>query len=135
VSSEGELPYDELRRVSQDLVTASEKLLETYETFLEQKEDGGTELTPADEQLQEQIEVLAEAGGRLNKRFKEGFFTRGRLRNPQNRTEIANRLRALTDTATQVDRLMGQVQPSSEVRRDWQEVRRRWVRISEILRR
>lgn len=135
VPSEGELPYDELRRLSQELVTASEKLIETYEVFLEQKEDGGTELTQADEQLLEQIELMAEAGERLNKRFKDGFFTRGRLRTPQNRTEIANRLQALAGTAGQVDRLVGQVQPSAEVRRDWQEVRRRWVRISEILRR
>jgi hypothetical protein len=134
VPAEGELPYDELRRVSQELVTASEKLTETYEVFMEQKEDGGTELTPADEQLLEQIELMAEAGERLNKRFKDGFLTRGRLRTPQNRTEILNRLRALADTAGQVDRLMGQVQPSPEVRQDWQEVRRRWVRISEILR-
>lgn len=134
VPSEGELPYDELRRISQELVTSSEKLIETYEVFMEQKEDGGTELTETDEQLLEQIELMAEAGERLNKRFKDGFFTRGRLRTPQNRTEIANRLRALADTAGQVDRLMGQVQPSSEVRQDWQEVRRRWVRISEILR-
>ncbi len=135
VSSEGELPYDELRRTSQELVTASEKLIETYEVFLEQKEDGGTELTPADEQLLGQIELLAEAGERLNKRFKDGLFTRGRLRTPQNRKEIVDRLRALADTATQVDRLMSQVHPSPEVRQDWQEVRRRWVRISEIVRR
>lgn len=134
VPSEGELPYEELRRLSQELVTASEKLTETYEVFMEQKEDGGTELTPADEQLLEHIELMAEAGERLNKRFKDGFFTRGRLRTPQNRAEIANRLRALADTAGQLDRLMGQVQPSPEVRQDWQEVRRRWVRISEILR-
>jgi hypothetical protein len=134
VPSTGDLPYDELRRTSQELVTASEKLIETYDTFLEQKEDGGAELTPADEQLQEQIELMADAGDRLNKRFKDGFFTHGRLRTPQNRTAIAERLRALADTGGQVDRLMGQVQPSSEVRHDWQEVRRRWVRIAEILR-
>ena len=132
--SGGDLPYDELRRVSQELVTASEKLIETYETFLEQKEDGGAELTEADGQLQNDLEAMAEAADRLNKRFKDGFFTRGRLRTPQNRAEIANRLRALTDTAGQVDRLMAQVQPGPEVRQGWQEVRRRWVRVNEILR-
>jgi eukaryotic-like serine/threonine-protein kinase len=134
VPSGGDLPYDELRRVSQELVTASEKLIETYETFLEQKEDGGAELTEADGQLQNDLEAMVEAADRLNKRFKDGFFTRGRLRTPQNRAEIANRLRALTDTAGQVDRLMAQVQPGPEVRQDWQEVRRRWVRVNEILR-
>lgn len=29
---------------------------------------------------------------------------------------------------------MGQVQPGPEVRKDWQEVRRRWVRIGDIVR-
>ncbi|HEV2851232.1 MAG TPA: protein kinase [Thermoanaerobaculia bacterium] len=134
VPSTGELPYDELRRVSEELVAASEKLGETYDNFLEQKEDGGAELTETDEELRSGLETLTDAADRLNKRFKEGFFTRGRLRSPQNRTEIANRFRALADTAGQVDRLVAQVQPGPEVRQDWKEVRRRWVRIGEILR-
>lgn len=134
VPSTGELPYDELRRMSQELVAASEKLGEAYDNFLEQKEDGGAELTEADEQLQNDLETLTDAANRLHKRFKEGIFTRGRLRNPQNRIEIANRFHTLADTASQVDRLMGQVQPSPEVRQDWKEVRQRWVRIGEILR-
>jgi serine/threonine protein kinase len=134
VPSTGELPYEELRRVSDELVAASERLGETYDNFLEQKEDGGAELTEADEQLQSDLEALTDAASHLNKRFKEGFFTRGRLRNPQNRIEIASRFRTLADTASQVDRLMAQVQPGPEVRQDWKEVRRRWVRISEILR-
>jgi len=113
---------------------ASEKLGETYDNFLEQKEDGGAELTAADEQLQGNLETLTDAAESLDKRFKEGFFTRGRLRTPKNRTEIASRFRNLANTASQVDRLMAQVQPNADVRQDWKEVRRRWVRIGEILR-
>src|SRR6185295_1586434 len=37
----GELPYEELRRVSNELVAESEKLGETYSDFLDKKEDGG----------------------------------------------------------------------------------------------
>lgn len=134
VSTTGELPFEELHRLSGELLAASEKLGETYDNFLEQKEDGGAELTEADEQLQNYLETLTDAAESLDKRFKEGFFTRGRLRTPKNRAEIANRFRNLANTASQVDRLMAQVQPGPEVRQDWKEVRRRWVRIGEILR-
>jgi hypothetical protein len=33
-----------------------------------------------------------------------------------------------------VDHLMGQVQPGPEVRQGWGEVRRRWVRLGELMR-
>jgi serine/threonine-protein kinase len=134
VPTTGELPYEELRRVSLELVAASEKLGTVYGEFLEKKEDDGGEITEADEQLQSELESLTEAVDRLSKRFNEGFFTRGRLRNPQNRVEIARRLQTVADSARQVERLMAQVQPGPEVRQSLQDVRRRWVRIGEIFR-
>jgi eukaryotic-like serine/threonine-protein kinase len=134
VPTTGELPFEELRRVSAELVAATEKLGVVYGEFLEKKEDDGGEITEADEQLQAELESLTEAVDRLSKRFSEGFFTRGRLRNPQNRVEIARRLQTVADSAKQVERLMAQVQPSAEVRQSLQDVRRRWVRIGEIFR-
>ncbi len=133
----GELPYEELRRVSSELVAESEKLGETYGDFLDKKEDGGAELTDTDNQLKDELEALTDAATRLNKRFSENFFTRltrSRLSNPENRIEIAKRLQALADTARRVDHLMGQVQPSPEVRQGWGELRRRWVRVGELMR-
>ncbi|MEA2600605.1 MAG: eukaryotic-like serine/threonine-protein kinase [Acidobacteriota bacterium] len=133
----GELPYEELRRVSDELVADSEKLGDTYGELLEKKEDGGAELTETDNQLKDELEALTDAATRLNKRFKEGFFsrlTRSRLSSPENRVEIAKRLQILADTARRVDHLMGQVQPGPEVRQGWQEVRRRWVRVGELMR-
>jgi serine/threonine-protein kinase len=134
VPTTGELPFEELRRVSAEMVAATEKLGVAYGEFLEKKEDDGGEITEVDEQLQTELESLTEAVDRLSKRFGEGFFTRGRLRNPQNRVEIARRLQTVADSARQVERLMAQVQPGPEVRQSLQDVRRRWVRIGEIFR-
>jgi hypothetical protein len=133
----GELPYEDLRRVSDELVAESEKLGETYGEFLDKKEDGGAELTDTDNQLKDELEALTDAATRLDKRFREGFFsrlTRSRLSSPENRVEIAKRLQALADTARRVEHLMAQVQPGPEVRQGWGEVRRRWVRMGELMR-
>ncbi len=133
----GELPIEELRRLAAELVTASEKLGETYGAFLEQKEDGGAELTEKDEKLQEELEVLAEAAGRFNKRVKEGIFvrTRDRFRRADPQAEVVRRFGELATVGGRVDRLMSEVQPGPEVRQEWQEVRRRWERVTQILRR
>ncbi|HEV8580594.1 MAG TPA: serine/threonine-protein kinase [Thermoanaerobaculia bacterium] len=132
----GEIPAEELSRLGGELVAGSEKLVESYANFLEQKEDGGAELTESDEKLQEELELLADAANRFNKRFKEGFFghARDRFRKTDQHSEVVRRFRDLAAVATRVDRLMAQVQPGPEVRQDWQEVRSRWVRVSEILR-
>jgi hypothetical protein len=73
VPTTGELPFEELRRVSAELVGATEKLGTIYGEFLEKKEDDGGEITEADEQLQNELETLTEAADRLSKRFGEGF--------------------------------------------------------------
>jgi hypothetical protein len=133
----GELPVEELRRLAAELAAASVKLGETYGTFLEQKEDGGAELTEKDEKLQEELEVLADAADRFNKRVKEGFFirTRDRFRRADPQAEVVRRFGELAAVGARVDRLMFEVQPGPEVRQEWQEVRRRWERATQILRR
>jgi len=129
----GELPYAELHQIVGELVERSEKLGELYGTFLEQKEDGGAELTESDQQLQDELETLTDAAGSLGKRLKEGFFTRGRLRNPQNRTEVVKRAQTLAEVIGRVERLMTAVQPGPEVRQEWQEVRQRWRRVAQLV--
>jgi len=132
----GELPAEELSRLGDELVAASEKLGESYGTFLEQKETGGGELTESDEKLQEELELLADAAERFNKRFNEGFIgrTRDRLRKTDQRGEIVRRFRNLVAVGGRVERLMAEVRPGPEVRQEWQEVRRRWDRVAQILR-
>jgi exonuclease VII large subunit len=132
----GELPVEELRRLGGELVTASEQLIESYAAFLEQKEDGGGELTESDDKLQEELELFAEAASRFNNRFKDGLFarTRDRLRKTDQQREIARRFKDLAAAAGRVEGLMALVQPGPEVRQEWQGVRRRWARASEILR-
>jgi hypothetical protein len=123
-------PLEELRRLAGELQTESARLYEIYGTFLEQKEDGGGELTDADEQLQEELEVFAEAAGKLE---KGGFFARIRGRRPGDRGELARRGQSIAQHGRKVDALMAQVQPSPEVRQAWSGVRRRWLRIAEII--
>lgn len=132
----GELPVEELSRLGSELVAASQKLGESYAAFLEQKEDGGAELTASDEKLQEELEALSDAADRFNNRFNEGVFarTRDRLRKTDQRTELVRRFRLLAAAAGRVERLMAEVQPGAEVRQDWQEVRHRWERAGRLLR-
>jgi serine/threonine protein kinase len=134
--SADELPLEELRRLGSELVTASEKLGESYVAFLEQKEDGGADITASDEKLQEELELLTDAASRFHNRFKEGIFlrTRDRVRKTDQRADILRRFRDLATVAGRVEALITQVQPSPEVRQDWLEVRRRWTRTAEILR-
>jgi hypothetical protein len=126
-------PLEEVRRLAEALPDKSSKLYDLYGDFLEKKEDGGAELTEADEQLQEEIEVFGDAATKLNRGFKEGFFARMRGRHPGDRVELARRSQNLAEHGRKVDTLMAQVQPGPEVRQAWNEVRRDWVRIVEIL--
>jgi hypothetical protein len=132
----GELPVEELKRLGGELATASERLIESYAAFLEQKEDGGAELTESDEKLQEELELFAEAATRFNNRFKDGLFarTRDRLRKTDQQRDMVRRFRDLAAAAGRVERLMAEVQPGPDVRQEWHGVRRRWARASEILR-
>lgn len=126
-------PIQEVQRLAGELETESRKLFEVYQSFLESKEDAGGEITDADEQLEEDLEALLGAAEKLNKAFKDGFFGRLRNRQPGDRVRVQQRFRDLAKRGEQAERLMGEVQPGPEVRQSWQEVRRRWRRIGEIV--
>ena len=135
--AQAELPPEPARLLS-EIATAVPPLYEAYEAYLERKEDGGAELTPADEQLRDELEAFEESAERVRRHLREGFFarTRHRLRRTDEaarRAELGKRLDALRASAGRVDRLMGEVQPDAEIRRQWQEIRRRGQRLGEIL--
>jgi serine/threonine protein kinase len=128
-------PIEELRRLGGELQTESAQLLETYVAFLEKKEDGGADITDADEELEELIEDFAGTAEKLNYQLAGGgFFSRLRNRkDTEARPQLAKRFKALADRGVQVDRLMNQVQPGPEVRQAWQGIRTRWQRVGTII--
>ncbi|MFP5286316.1 MAG: protein kinase domain-containing protein [Thermoanaerobaculia bacterium] len=128
-------PVEELRQLGGELQTESAQLLETYVAFLERKEDGGADITDADEELEELIEDFAETAESFNNQIAgKGFFTRLRNRKDADaRPQLQKRFKALADRGVQVDRLMNQVQPGPEVRQAWQGIRTRWQRVGTIL--
>jgi hypothetical protein len=129
------LPAEDLSRLGGELSAAGERLVELYATFLDQKEEAGSELTAGDEKLQEELEVFAEAADRFNKRFKDGIFarTRNRLLKTDQQADVLRRFRDLAAAGDRVNRLMAEVPHSPEVRQEWQEVLRRWQQTSLIL--
>ncbi|HEX6904257.1 MAG TPA: serine/threonine-protein kinase [Thermoanaerobaculia bacterium] len=133
-SSDGEFPIDELRRLGGELVAESGHLIEVYETFLEEKEDGGAEITAADEKLQEEMEALLETAERFNKRVKDGVLGRNkeRLKTAEGRDEVKRRAREMALAAAKVEALMAETRPGPAVKQSWQEVRRRWERVARI---
>jgi serine/threonine protein kinase len=128
-------PIEELRRLGGELQTESAQLLETYLAFLEKKEDGGADITDADEELEELIEDFAGTAENFNNQLAgRGFFTRLRNRKDADaRPQLQKRFKALADRGVQVDRLMNQVQPGPEVRQAWQGIRTRWQRVGTII--
>ncbi len=128
-------PIEELRRLGGELQTESAQLLETYLIFLEQKEDGGADITDADEELEGLIEAFSETAEKLNNQVTGGgFFARIRNRKDKDaRPQLEKRFKALADRGVQVDRLMNQVQPGPEVRQAWQGIRTRWQRVGTII--
>lgn len=124
-----------LSQLTGELVERSDKLLRLYKDFLDKKKDGGAELTDADNQLEDQINELDTAADRFNKRVNERFFVRAwdRLKSQSQQEAIRRRAQDIAGSVGHIDRLMAQVQPSSDVRQEWQEVRRRWTRVSQML--
>ncbi len=124
-----------LPQLTSELAERSDKLLRLYKEFLDKKKDGGAELTDADDQLEEQINELDTAADRFNKRVNERFFVRAwdRLKLQDQREAIRRRSQDIAGAVGHIDRLMAQVQPSADVRQEWQEVRRRWARVSQML--
>ncbi|HEX5719018.1 MAG TPA: protein kinase [Thermoanaerobaculia bacterium] len=128
-------PIEELRRLGGELQAESAQLLETYLAFLEQKEDGGADITDADEELEGLIEAFSENAEKLNNQVAGGgFFARIRNRKDKDaRPQLEKRFKALADRGVQVDRLMNQIQPDLEVRQAWQGIRTRWQRVGTII--
>jgi serine/threonine protein kinase len=128
-------PVEELRRLGGELQAESAQLLETYLAFLETKEDGGADITDADEELEDLIEGFSETAEKLNTQLAGGgFFTRLRNRKDKDaRPLLEKRFKALADRGVQVDRLMNQTQPGPEVRQAWQGIRTRWQRVGTII--
>ncbi len=128
-------PIDELKQLGPELQILSAKLLETYQTFLEQKEDGGDELTDDDEELTNVIETFADSAEKLNKQIQGGgFLARLRRRNDtETRRQIVKHLQDLVDRAAEVNALMIRVRPSDEVRQAWQELRYRCQRAARLV--
>jgi eukaryotic-like serine/threonine-protein kinase len=133
-SSGGEFPVDELRQLGSELVAESGHLIEVYETYLEEKQDGGAEITEADEKLQSEMEALLETAERFNKRVKDGLLGRNkeRLKTAEGRDEVKRRAREMALAAAKVETLMAETRPGPTVKQSWQEVRRRWERVARI---
>ncbi|MFL6232741.1 MAG: serine/threonine-protein kinase [Thermoanaerobaculia bacterium] len=125
----------DLPRLTGELVERSEKLLDLYKGFLDKKEDGGAELTDADSQLKDEMDALTAAADRFNKRVNERFFVRAwdRLKRQDQQEAIRRRSQDVAGAVGRIDRLMAQVQPGPDVRQEWQEVRRRWARVTQVL--
>ena len=127
-------PSKELPRLAGELVETSEKLGEIYNDFLGKKEDGGAELTEADSQLKDEIEALAEEADHFNKGINKSFFARtwSHVKRSDQQADILRRAQQFVAAMGRVEKLMAQVQPGSEVRQGYQEVRRRWTRLAQL---
>jgi ABC-type transporter Mla subunit MlaD len=122
-----------MRRLAGDLQTESAQLIDTYQAFLDAKDEAEQEITDNDELLQEQIEELADTAERFHKQLEGGgFIGRLRKRSGDDITKVQQRSRDLDKRGGQVDALMSQVQPNPEVRQAWQSIRRKWKRAAQI---
>jgi hypothetical protein len=124
---------EEMRRLAGDLQTESAQLIDTYQAFLDAKDEAEQEITDNDELLQEQIEELSDTAERFHKQLEGGgLIGRLRKRSGDDVTRIQQRSRDLNQRGEQVDTLMGKVQPNPEVRQAWQSIRRKWKRAVQI---
>lgn len=129
----GLAPREEMRDLASDLQARSLQLLETYQAFLEAKDEAEQEITDDDEQLEEDIEALAGAAEEFNDQLgKGGFLARRRQRSGEDIIRVQQHARELARQGERVEALMQKVQPGPEVRQGWQDVRRRWRRAAEI---
>jgi serine/threonine-protein kinase len=125
-------PIEELRQLTGDVQTESTQLIDTYQAFLDAKDEAGQEITDDDELLQENIEELADSAERLNKQLEGGGFI-GRLRHRgEDIIKVQQRGRDFNKRAEQVDTLMAKVHPNADVRQAWQSIRRKWKRMVQI---
>jgi serine/threonine protein kinase len=127
-------PSQELPRLAGELVETSEKLGDLYKDFLGKKEDGGAELSEADDQLKDEIDALAEEADHFNKGINKSFFARtwSHVKRSDQQADVLRRAQQFVAAMGRVEKLMAQVSPGSEVRQGYQEVRRRWTRLARI---
>lgn len=124
---------EEMRRLAGDLQTESAQLIDTYQAFLDAKDEADQEITDNDELLLEHIEELADTAERFHKQLEGGgFISRLRKRSGEDVMKVQQRSRDLDRRGEQVEALMGQVQPNPDVRQAWQSIRRKWKRMVQI---
>jgi eukaryotic-like serine/threonine-protein kinase len=126
-------PMEEMRRLSGELQTESAQLIDTYQVFLDGKDEAEQEITDDDELLQEHIEELADAAERFRKQLEGGgFIGRLRRRSGDDIARLRQRGRELNQRGEQIEALMTRVQPNPEVQQAWQSIRRKWKRMEQI---
>jgi hypothetical protein len=131
-------PLQELKRLASGLVEQGESLTEVYQTFLDQKEERGEDLSANDLALRDEIEALNEAAVRFDGFFNAGLLgrARNRLRRPNEgmtRLDLQRRTQALGARIGRVDQLLSAVNPSPEVRQAWSRFSGDWRRARQLL--
>jgi hypothetical protein len=125
-------PIEEMRQLAGDVQTESAQLIDTYQAFLDAKDEAEQEITDDDEKLQENIEELADAAERFHKQLEGGGLI-GRLRRRgEDVVKIQQKGRDFDKRAEQVETMMAKVQPNNDVRQAWQSIRRKWQRMAQI---
>ncbi|HEX3127261.1 MAG TPA: protein kinase [Thermoanaerobaculia bacterium] len=128
-------PFEELKQVGTEIQTSSAGLFTTYQAWMEQKENGGGEITDDDEELEELLEGFAGSAEKFNKYIQGGGFLQ-RLRHrgdTEVRPLLAKRMKDLANQSAQVDTLMARVQPGAEIRQAWQQLRQRGQRAGRLV--
>jgi serine/threonine-protein kinase len=124
---------EEMKRLAGEVQAESAQLIETYQAFLDAKDEAEQEITDDDELLQERIEELAETAERFHKQLEGGgFIGRLRKRSGEDVIKVQQRGRDLNKRGELVDALIAKVQPNPEVRQALQSIRRKWRRIAQI---
>jgi len=131
----GDAAAQDLPKLAGDLAETTDKLIDLYKEFLGKKEDGGAQLTDADNQLTEELEALNDQADHFNKGVNKNLFARtwSHVRKTDQQADVLRRFQEFTAQMGKVEKLIGQVQPGAEVRQGWQEVRRRWGRIGAVM--
>jgi serine/threonine-protein kinase len=124
---------EEMKRLAGEVQAESAQLIDTYQAFLDAKDEAEQEITDDDELLQEHIEELAETAERFHKQLEGGgFIGRLRKRSGEDVIKVQQRGRDLNKRGEQVETLIAKVQPNPEVRQAWQSIRRKWRRMAQI---
>ena len=129
-----ELSQD-LPKLAGELVESSEKLTDLCKDFLGKKEDGGAQLTDADNQLKDEIEAMADAASHFNKGVNKNFFARtwSHLKRSDQQADLLQRSQGFVTALAHVEKRMAEVRPGAEVKQGLQEVRRRWARLAQMI--